>query len=405
VATWRRRHPERSILPGRATINPQEQFVSDPIVVVGAGLSGLFASQLLARAGESVLLIEARDRIGGRILSAGPNDAAHRVDLGPSWFWRAINPRVHRLAADLGLRMYLQHSQGARAFEASDGKVHRQQSGWPQSPPAHRIEGGMQRLTMGLQARIAGQVQIKTGTHLLGLAMRSDAVELQLRDGGGQWTQSASEVVLAIPPRLIAQEVQMTPNWPERLLQQMRQTPTWMAGQAKFAAFYPTAFWREAGWSGAAMSQRGPMVEIHDASDADGRGAALFGFVGASPTYRAGIGQQELARQSIAQLVRIFGEKAAAPLWHGVQDWAAEPETASALDQQPLHDHPRYAGTIAPGDWALRLWLAGTEHSPSFGGYLEGALESAEDAVRSLLAKREGRSRTAPLQWQKDGAP
>lgn len=379
--------------------------MSCPIVVVGAGLSGLFASQLLARAGESALLIEARDRIGGRILSAGPKDSAHRVDLEPSWFWPVMNPRLNRLAADLGLGVYPQHDQGARAFEASDGKVHRQHAGWEQSPPAHRIEGGMQSLTMGLHARVADQVQVKTGTRLLGLTMQPDSVELQLKDSSGQRTQLASEVVLAIPPRLIAQDVQMTPKWPERWLHLMRQTPTWMAGQAKFAAFYPTAFWREAGWSGAAMSQLGPMVEIHDASDADGRSAALFGFVGASPAYRAGIGQQELARHCIAQLVRIFGEQAAMPLWHGVQDWAPEPETASALDQQPLHDHPRYGNTIAPRDWAHRLWLAGTEQSPGFGGYLEGALEAAEDAVSGLLAQRRSRPVAAQLQMQKDAAP
>jgi 2-polyprenyl-6-methoxyphenol hydroxylase-like FAD-dependent oxidoreductase len=39
--------------------------VTFPVVVVGAGLSGLFASQLLARADECVLLIEAHDRLGG----------------------------------------------------------------------------------------------------------------------------------------------------------------------------------------------------------------------------------------------------------------------------------------------------------------------------------------------------
>ena len=377
--------------------------MSHPIVVVGAGLSGLFASHLLARAGASVLLIEARDRIGGRILSAGPNDVGHRVDLGPSWFWPAMNPRVHKLAADLGLGVYLQHSEGARAVETSDGKVHRHHTGWTQSPPAYRIEGGMQGLTQGLRSALADQVQVRTGTHLVGLAMQPDAVEIQLKDAGSQCTQWSSHVVLAIPPRLIAQDVQMTPKAPDPWLQQLRQTPTWMAGQAKFAAVYATPFWREAGWSGAAMSQRGPMVEIHDASDAHGRTAALFGFVGASPAYRAGIGQQALARQSIAQLVRIFGEQAAAPLWHGVQDWATERETASALDHQPLHDHPRYGRTIAPGDWAHRLWLAGTEHSPGYGGYLEGALESAEDAVNGLLAQGRGQPRTPQPHLQNEG--
>ena len=44
-----------------------------------------------------------------------------------------------------------------------------------------------------------------------------------------------------------------------------------------------------------------------------------------------------------------------------------------------------YAGPVVPDDWDRRVWLAGTERSPNYGGYLEGALESAEQSVTSLL--------------------
>jgi monoamine oxidase len=362
--------------------------MSHPVVVIGAGLSGLFASHRLAQAGEKVLLIEARQRIGGRILSQGLATGAHRVDLGPSWFWPGMNPRIERLINELGLDVYPQHSQGAYAVEAPDGQVHRQHSAWAQSPSSWRIAGGAQSLIEGLRARLSDQVQLKTGTLLVGMTLRAHGVELELQDDSGSWTQLASQVVLTIPPRLTAQDVQMQPAWPETLLKEMHHTPTWMAGQAKFAAIYPRAFWREAGWSGDAMSNRGPMVEIHDASDATGQTAALFGFVGASPAYRAGIGPDALARQSLAQLVRLFGEQAAQPLWHGVQDWAQEPLTASSADQQPLAYHPSYGEPMVPGDWRGRLWLAGTERSAHYGGYLEGALESAEVAVRGLLEQR-----------------
>lgn len=37
--------------------------MSHPVVVVGAGLSGLYASHLLAQAGQRVLLVEARERL------------------------------------------------------------------------------------------------------------------------------------------------------------------------------------------------------------------------------------------------------------------------------------------------------------------------------------------------------
>jgi monoamine oxidase len=361
--------------------------VADPIVVVGAGLSGLFASHLLARAGERVMLIESRGRIGGRILSDGPPECAHRVDLGPSWFWPTMNPRLQRLAAQLGLGVYAQHSRGDSAIERPDGTVQRQR-GWAQSPAPHRIEGGMQALTDGLLATLAVRVPLRLNTRLVGMALHSDALELHLEQDGAARMQRAQQVVLAMPPRLIAGSVRMHPSWPQPKLLAMQQTPTWMAGQAKFAAVYPTAFWRQAGWSGDAMSQRGPLVEIHDASDADGGTAALFGFVGASPAYRNGIGAQALARQAIAQWVRMFGEQAAAPIWQGFQDWAQDPATASPLDLRPLNEHPLYGATAVPDGWAQRLWLAGTERSKTFGGYLEGALEAAEEAVAALLARR-----------------
>lgn len=361
--------------------------MSHPVVVIGAGLSGLHASSLLVKAGHKVLLIEARDRLGGRVLSQGLPASQHRVDLGPSWFWPGMNPRVELLAAELGLAVFPQHTRGATAIEGPDGQVRRQASSWEQSPSSYRIDGGTQSLIERLYERIQEQVHLKTGTQLLGMKLRAHAVELTLQDASGSWTQLASEVVLTVPPRLTAQGVQMEPSWPEALVKDMRNTPTWMAGQAKFVAIYEQPFWREAGWSGAAMSHRGPMVEIHDASDASGQTAALFGFVGASPAYRAGIGSEALAKQSLAQLVRLFGPAAATPLWSGVQDWALERLTASESDRQPLAHHPMYGDPVVPGEWRQRLWLAGTERSANHGGYLEGALDSAEQAVKGLLAQ------------------
>jgi monoamine oxidase len=359
--------------------------MSHPIVVVGAGLSGLYASYLLQQSGHRVLLIEARDRIGGRVLSQAPTAEGHRLDLGPAWFWPGMNPRMSTLVKQMGLASFPQHARGAAVVEGQDGKVYKHQSAWEQTPSSYRLAGGMQALTEALHAQFGDAVHLKTNTRVRGFTLRPHAVELDLEDASGRWSQLAAQVIVTIAPRLWAQDISLTPDWPEAMTNDMRAIPTWMAGQAKFVAAYPSAFWREAGMSGDGMSHRGPLSEIHDASDATGKQAALFGFVGASPSYRAGIGPEQLKRHALAQLVRMFGPQAATPTWHALQDWAQEPLTAAKEDTRPLSYHPMYQEGVVPPEWRQRLFLAGTERAPDHGGYLEGALESAQLAVVELL--------------------
>src|SRR4051794_26766553 len=50
-----------------------------PVAITGGGLAGLYAARLLQSEGVAFRILEARDRLGGRILSA---DAAGRVSAG-----------------------------------------------------------------------------------------------------------------------------------------------------------------------------------------------------------------------------------------------------------------------------------------------------------------------------------
>ena len=121
------------------------------------------------------------------------------------------------------------------------------------------------------------------------------------------------------------------------------------------------------------------MVEMHDASPAQGGPYALFGFIGLPPQARSDL--HALRHAITAQLTRLYGPQAATPLHLDIKDWAQDAQTATAADLAPLHAHPSYAAMV--GLWDGKVLFSGTETAPEFGGYLEGALEAAEIAWRA----------------------
>ena len=87
-----------TLLPRCAT--PQGRSDSSlRIVVVGAGIAGLGAARRLVDAGASVVVVEARDRVGGRIWT--DRSLGSPLDLGASWIHGTTGNPVAALAADL----------------------------------------------------------------------------------------------------------------------------------------------------------------------------------------------------------------------------------------------------------------------------------------------------------------
>jgi monoamine oxidase len=83
------------------------------VVVVGAGLSGLTAARRLVRHGVKTVVLEARDRVGGRTLTT--DLAGHAVDLGGQF----VGPRQNRvlaLARELGVRTARVYSAGNKVL-------------------------------------------------------------------------------------------------------------------------------------------------------------------------------------------------------------------------------------------------------------------------------------------------
>ncbi len=351
------------------------------VVIIGGGLTGLAIADGLEAAGQEYRLFEAQSRFGGRVMSQSHGVAA--FDLGPSWFWPG-QPRMAALARDLGVTYFDQFASGELMFEGRDGRTQRG-AGFSSMEGSWRLTGGMAALIDGLTARIPGHKRLLS---MLARSLENGTGGITVQFDNGD-TVVADRVILTLPPRLAA-ELTFDPVLPDSALAQMRAVPTWMAGQSKAVAVYARPFWRQAGLSGDAMSQHGPLVEIHDASPDVGGPYALFGFVGIPPQAR----QDEVALRAaiLAQLARLFGPDAQEPEALYLKDWAFEAHTAVAADQHPLRAHPTYGRPDSlNGLWQDRLIFAGTENAPEFGGYLEGALASAEEVLARLLGQDQER--------------
>lgn len=371
------------------------------VAIIGGGLAGLVAARRLHQAGIRFELIEARDRLGGRILSTGISGApsSDGFDLGPSWFWPEMQPDLAALVDELGLSFFRQHEEGDVVVQYRAGAAPERYSGngFQQSASA-RFVGGTGALVTALAAQLP-PASIRMETTVRSLTQTEGGVDLICATEHGEAVRlEASRVVLALPPRLLPETMVLDPSMDGRVLRSWRQTPTWMAPHAKFFAVYERPFWREAGLSGAGRSMVGPLAEIHDATTASGP-AALFGFVGVPARQRSELGEAAIVRAAVEQLAAMFGPLAGAPKATLYKDWAADPLTATQDDMSAAGHPVGFRSPHVEGAWAGRLLLAGSEASSREPGYLAGAVDAAERAAEELIKLSGGtvRSPTAAL--------
>jgi monoamine oxidase len=92
--------------------------IESEVVVVGAGLSGLSAARALRANGVDVVVVEARDRSGGRTLNHPIGDGKV-VELGGQWVGPGQD-RVLALIDELGLETFDTYTEGRNLFEHGD---------------------------------------------------------------------------------------------------------------------------------------------------------------------------------------------------------------------------------------------------------------------------------------------
>jgi monoamine oxidase len=457
-----------SVSPAGATDRRRTSQEVD-IVVVGGGLAGLSAATTIHRAGKSVVVLEARDRVGGRNydIEIGPGKV---VEMGGEWTGPG-QTRVLGLAKRLGIKTFETYATGKNIYYRN-GSLTTYDGDLPPANPASLAE--LEEVILALndmaskvsaqhpwQAPDAGtydiqtieqwahgQLHTKEARLLLNVAVRGvygeDATQISLLDllaaidgvggdfntliGSAQSTRfiggpqqlsirlaahlrhrvrlrhvvsrvdhqhgrvavhtpqgefRGKAVILAVPKPVIPR-IHFEPQLPPAYVQFFQRQP--MGATIKVNAIYPTPFWRKAGLSGSVVSDTGPIEVVYDNSPHDGRPGVLVGFMEGSEG-RAQFAKSPAARRhaALSCFVRYFGAAAAKPIGFHDMVWAHEQYTLGAYGtfNPPgvltglgrLVDH--HVGPIH---------FAGADSSPTWPGYMDGAIGSGEAAAHEAIS-------------------
>jgi monoamine oxidase len=124
--------------------------ISVDVAVVGAGLAGLCAARALRAAGQSVVVLEARDRVGGRTLNEEIGDGKV-VEVGGQWVG-PTQDRALALIADLGLETFPTYTEGTNLFERG-GRISRYTGTIPRVNPLGLAETALTMTRLNRMAR------------------------------------------------------------------------------------------------------------------------------------------------------------------------------------------------------------------------------------------------------------
>jgi monoamine oxidase len=120
------------------------------VVVVGAGLAGLAAARALTKGGASVVVVEARGRVGGRVENHDIGDGKV-VEVGGQWIG-PTQDRLAGLARELGVETFPTHAAGENLIEY-EGSVRRFRGTIPRINPAVLVDVQQAQMRLNRLAR------------------------------------------------------------------------------------------------------------------------------------------------------------------------------------------------------------------------------------------------------------
>jgi putrescine oxidase len=125
------------------------------VIVIGAGVTGLTAARRLAEAGRDVLVLEARDRVGGRLHTQTHGAPGQEADFEVGGQW--VSPDQDALIAlldELDLPTYERHRAGDSVYVDRTGRCHRFGGELPLSEATRAAIGQLTKTLDGLASEM-----------------------------------------------------------------------------------------------------------------------------------------------------------------------------------------------------------------------------------------------------------
>ncbi|MFQ3182163.1 MAG: monoamine oxidase [Polaribacter sp.] len=346
------------------------------IIILGGGLSGIYLGFRLKKAGFAIKILEASDSIGGRINTKNVKNT--KIELGAAWLWRS-NSELLKVCNELDLPLFPQHMKGDALFEPTKKQTPQRFQVTENQEISYRIAGGtatiLEKLSKGFSRN---ELQL----HQKVVQITATDTSIKVITARSEFTSDV--VVSTIPPQLLVNSVTFIPTLHTHLIQVANNTHTWMKDAIKFAVVYKKPFWREKGLSGAGFSTTGPFTEIYDHSNFDNTYFALMGFLNGT---LANESKKYREREISQQLFHFFGDDGKKYLSYEEKVWGKEEllffENNTFLSPHFNNGHTLYQQEFING----KFIVAGSETSPSYGGYMEGAIYRGNQIVAQLKNK------------------